>query len=168
MLGAAIVAPALGLPPPTGMIQFSSPAYSVGEADGFAVITLTRVGGTATEITATFQTSDGTAAAGADYTAVVQQVTFAHLDTTPKILQVPILEDAAVEGDETVVLGIFLNPAFPPTSGAVLTIFDNDQAIPALSGWGLVLLVAGLVGAAWWRLAPRRATLGPSDRPAAR
>ena len=148
LLAALAAAPARALPPPTGTIEFSSASYSVGEGDGFAEITLIRTGGTATAIQAVVRTTAGTAAGGVDFTAVEQTVTFAHLDTTPQVLQIPILEDALPEGEESVVIEIRAAENSPPRSSALLTIADNDlSAIPSLSRWG-VLLLAGCLAAA--------------------
>src|SRR5207249_2799445 len=58
-----------------GSLQFSSATYSVGEGGGGAVITITRTGGTAGTTSVQFATSNGTATAGSDYTAVSQPVT---------------------------------------------------------------------------------------------
>ncbi|PYS67100.1 MAG: hypothetical protein DMF73_20130, partial [Acidobacteria bacterium] len=57
-----------------GKLQFSSATYSVVENAGNAVITITRTGGTAGTATVQFATSNGTAVAGSDYTAVSQTV----------------------------------------------------------------------------------------------
>jgi hypothetical protein len=120
--------------PAQGAIRFSAATYSVGEGGGSAVITLTRVGGISGAVSVTVATSNGTATAGADYTAVTQVVTFAAGQTTATV-SVPILEDALVEGNETVNLALSA-----PTGGAVLgvqttavlTITDNDAAQPGV------------------------------------
>src|SRR5205085_2755540 len=53
-----------------GDIQFTSATYTIGEAGGTAAITVTRVGGSNGSVTSNFSTSNGTAQAPDDYTAV--------------------------------------------------------------------------------------------------
>ena len=52
-----------------GALQFSAPAYVVNENGGYATITVVRTGGAVGTISALYATSDGTAAAGLNYTA---------------------------------------------------------------------------------------------------
>jgi Calx-beta domain/FG-GAP-like repeat/Fibronectin type III domain len=113
----------------------SAASYSVGESAGTATITITRSGWTAGAASVHFATSNGTATAGSDYTAVSQTVTFAT-DETTKTVTVPISEDAAYEGIETVSLTLS-DPSTGATLGdphaATLTIVDNDVATLAFS-----------------------------------
>jgi hypothetical protein len=50
-----------------GKLNFSAVSYSVGEAGPQATLTVKRSGGTASEVTVAYATSDGSAQAGADY-----------------------------------------------------------------------------------------------------
>jgi CSLREA domain-containing protein len=143
---------------PPGTVQFSSPTYTVNEGDGFAVITITRTGGTGGPITVDFSpVAGGSATEGSDYTGVTSlPVSFADGDGTPKMVQVPITDDPDVEPSETVDLELSGSPLGTPST-AVLTILDNDAPspapkIPTLGRWGLALLLATLAGAAVWRL----------------
>ena len=64
-----------------GDIQFTSATYTVGEAGGTAAITVTRVGGSNGSVTANLSTSDGTATAPGDYTALTNSpITFIEGD----------------------------------------------------------------------------------------
>ena len=116
---------------PAGTLQFSAATYSVAENGGNATITVTRTGGSAGAVGVSFATSNGTATAGQDYTATSQTVSFGNGDTANKTVSIPILDDTAVEGNETVNLALTA-----PTGGAtlgspstaVLTITDNDAA----------------------------------------
>ncbi|HJR07106.1 MAG TPA: Calx-beta domain-containing protein [Pyrinomonadaceae bacterium] len=119
-----------------GSIQFSSPTFTVSENGTQATITVTRTGGTGGAVSATFNTSNGTATAGQDYTAVNNvTVMFADGDASPKTVNVPITDDNLYEGDETVNL-MLSNPQGGATLGspstAVLTITENDP-LPAIS-----------------------------------
>ncbi len=119
--------------PPPGTLQLSAATYSVAESGGTATITVTRTGGSAGAVGVTLTTSNGTATAPADYTAVTQTVSFAAGDTANKTVTIPIVDDALVEGNETVTVGLSA-----PTGGAtlgtqstaVLTITDNDVPPP--------------------------------------
>ena len=119
--------------PPPGTLQLSAATYSVAENGGTATITVTRTGGSAGAVGVTVTTSNGTATAPADYTAVTQTVSFAAGDTANKTVTIPIVDDALVEGNETVDVTLSA-----PTGGAtlgtpstaVLTITDNDVAPP--------------------------------------
>lgn len=111
------------------MISFSSPTYSTSEAGGSAIITLTRTGNTAGNVSARMTTSDGTAKAGSDYTAVSTTVSFASGETS-KTISIPITNDAIIEPAETINLALS-NPTGGATLGtaaAVLTIADDDRA----------------------------------------
>ena len=119
--------------------QFTSATYTVAEnvASHLAAITLTRIGGTNGSISTTFTTSDGTANAGSDYTDSDQTVTFNEGETT-KTINVPIIDDATAEANETVNLALSHPPIInaPMTGGAsaplpsiyaaVLTITNDD------------------------------------------
>jgi hypothetical protein len=113
-------------------VAFLSASYSVNEAGGTAAVTLTRVGSTAASDSVYFQTSNGTATAGSDYTTVIQTVSFAAGETS-KTVSVPITDDSAVESSETVLLSLS-SPSAGATLGtlssATLTITDNDVAPP--------------------------------------
>jgi CSLREA domain-containing protein len=129
------VAVAGGIP---GTIEFTSATYSVDENDGIAVITVKRTGGSQGSISATFDTSDGTATAGSDYTAVNSYtVTFADGDTTNKTINIPVTDNMVYEGNETVNLSLSSTSVNKVSGGAnplaaVLTITEND-APPTLS-----------------------------------
>ena len=119
-----------------GLIQFSSPTYSVGEAGTNATITVKRTDGSKGAVSATFNTSDGTATAGSDYTAVTNfTVSFTDGDTADKTIPIPITNDSTYEGDETVNLTLTNatgGAQIGPQGTAVLTIVDDD-APPSFS-----------------------------------
>ena len=118
-----------------GVISFSQSNYSVAEDGGSAAITITRTGGSAGAATVQFSTSNGTATAGSDYTAVTNQtVTFNDGDTS-KTVSVPITNDSLDENDETVNLTLSSpggSGALGSPATAVLTINDDDPT-PSLS-----------------------------------
>src|SRR6185369_16605289 len=115
--------------PPPGTLQLSAATYSVAENGVNATITITRTGGSSGAVGVTIATSNGTATAGSDYTAVNQTVSFANGDTGNKTVNISILDDAIFEGNETVNITLS-SPTGGATLGtpstAVLTITDNE------------------------------------------
>ena len=111
-----------------GTVQFSLPTYTVSESGRRAIITVTRTGGSASGVGVSYATSNGTATAGSDYTATSGTLTFAVNQTT-KTFTIPITNDTAVEGNETINLTLS-NPtggaALGAQSTAQVTISDND------------------------------------------
>jgi CSLREA domain-containing protein len=111
-----------------GALQFSASTYSVSENNGPAVITITRAGGSAGTATVQIATSNGTATAGSDYTAVSQTVTFG-IGETSKTVSVPITDELINEPDETVNLTLSNaggSGALGAPATAVLTISNDD------------------------------------------
>ncbi len=133
--------------PPSGQLQFSSASYTVAENGGTATIIVTRTGGSAGQISATFNTSNGTATAGADYTAVNNfTVTFGDADTASKTITIPINNDSTNEPDETVNLTLS-NPVgggLGAPSIAVLTITNDDTPTVSLSAASYTISEDGL------------------------
>ncbi|MCX6049044.1 MAG: hypothetical protein NT075_28415, partial [Chloroflexi bacterium] len=114
-------------------IQFSSATYSVNEnvGSGVATITVTLSAASAQPVEVGITTSDGTATAS-DYAAVDDFLTI-DAGLTSGTFEVPITNDNAVEGDETVNLTLS-NPsnAVLGTAAAVLTIVDDETVQPVL------------------------------------
>ena len=112
-------------------IDFTANAYSVNEAAGSINIPIRRLGLTNSAVSVSFTTSNGTATAGLDYTAVSQVVNFAA-GVTQQLVNIPITNDTLPEGDESVFL-VLTNATGGATLGtnnlATLTIVDNDIAI---------------------------------------
>jgi Calx-beta domain-containing protein len=112
-----------------GRVQFTSRFYSVDEPTPTATINVTRTLGTAGVASVDYATSNGTATAGADYTAVSGTLTFAVGETT-KSFSVPIINDTL---DETPIESVNLTLSNPTggivlgtDSTSVLNIADND------------------------------------------
>jgi hypothetical protein len=123
----------------SGTLQFSAPTYSVSEQFGpIATITVTRTGGSDGDISVGYNTSNGTATAGAtgDYDAAAGTLSWAAGDTASKTFTVQVHDDQLFEGDETVNLGLgnVLLSGTTPLAGAlgtqataVLTITDYEE-----------------------------------------
>jgi len=117
--------------PQPGAFEFDISTYRVGENAGRVDITIMRVGGSDGVATVDWRTMGVTATYGADYGDFNwTTLTFAAGETV-KVQSIAIVDDTAVEGDETfnVLLG---NPTGGATLGSVttaaVTIQDNDSA----------------------------------------
>lgn len=113
--------------PVSGTLAFSNATYSVAENGGSALITVNRSGGSSGSVTVNYASSNGTASAGSDYTAVSGTLTFAS-GVASQTFSVPIIDDAVAESNETVNLTLSnaTGGATLDQSSAVLTIVDND------------------------------------------
>ncbi|MGC9502624.1 PA14 domain-containing protein [Baaleninema sp.] len=122
-----------------GTLEFSDLTFSVRE-DGtpIAAVQVARKGGISGAVGATVSFSDVTATSPEDYDDTPIAVSFADGDNTPQVISIPLVDDDAIEGMET--LNLTLDS---PTGGAsigsqdsaVLTIVDNDFV--SASGTGL-------------------------------
>ena len=112
-------------------LQFSAATYTAVEGAGNAIVTITRAGSTATPVSVMLTTSDGTARAGTDYTAVNVPVDFG-VGATSRTIAVPIIPNSTVDGARTVTLTLSRATA-PAAVGArataVLTIVDDDSTL---------------------------------------
>jgi hypothetical protein len=117
-----------------GLLQFSLFSYSVSEGGGNALITVNRIGGIAGEARVDYATSNGSAAAGQDYTATSGTLTLANGVST-QTFSVPITNDSFDETNETINLTL-TNAAGSGSLGspatASLSIVDDDPS-PTLS-----------------------------------
>ncbi|MBC7945670.1 MAG: S8 family serine peptidase [Burkholderiales bacterium] len=114
-----------------GSVQLSATTYAVGEDGRYAIITVTRTGGSAGAISVNFATKSDSAVFRADYRGINQAVTFGDGDNASKTIRIRILQDTRFEGDER--FGIILgNPIGGATLGsprsAIVTISDDDSA----------------------------------------
>ena len=113
-----------------GVLSFATNAWQVSEG-GSVTITVNRINGSRGLVSASYATADVTAQAGLDYTAATGSLSWADGDVTPKSFTVATIEDALVEGLETLNLALSLptGGATLGVSNAVLTIVDNDGVV---------------------------------------
>jgi N-acetylneuraminic acid mutarotase len=118
-------------------VQFSSAAYSVNENGGSATITVTLSAPSPFTATVNFATSNGTAIAGSDYTAVSGTLTFTP-GVTNQTFNVPIIDDSLFEDSETFLVGLTgaSNATIGSPGSAQVTIVDNDPPPPLVCGSG--------------------------------
>ncbi|QGZ91471.1 FG-GAP-like repeat-containing protein [Microcystis aeruginosa] len=115
-----------------GVLAFSTPTYSITEnGTPITQVTVTRTGGSDTEVSATITLNNGTATTD-DYNNTPIKVTFAHGDSAPKIITIPIKEDSQFEAVETLNLSL-INPTngvtIDPQNTAIVKIIDNDNFV---------------------------------------
>jgi len=114
-----------------GGFTFSQTNYTVGEGDGFAVITVVRTNGRSGDVSVTATTLAGDATPGLKYIPTNYAIPFASGETI-KSFTVPILDEGQVEGSQT--LYLLLTNATGGTSivgqnPVPLTILDNDVGV---------------------------------------
>ena len=129
-------------------VSFTADAVPVAEAAGSVTLTLRLSGPPISTVGIPVSTANGTATAGADYTAFDEMVTFAVGNLTQTV-SVPILNDVNAEGAETFTVSLGTLPtgvAMGDTASATVTIIDDDAptvsfttgAVSAAEGDGTV------------------------------
>ncbi|HXG47375.1 MAG TPA: Calx-beta domain-containing protein, partial [Methylomirabilota bacterium] len=110
-------------------VGFSAASYTVSEGvpGGNLTVAVVRSGATGEVVRVNYFSTNGTARAGADYTAVSGLLTFAPGQTT-QTFNVPILNDALIEPSEGFSLGLtnLVGGIALGISNATVTIVDND------------------------------------------
>ena len=109
------------------IFSWTASTASVNENAGSVTLTVQRIGLTSVAASVTVSTSDITATAGSDYTALSTNVNFAANQTTANVT-VTILDDALLEGPETFSVGIStVSTLDSTTTPAVCTVTINDD-----------------------------------------
>jgi uncharacterized delta-60 repeat protein len=117
-----------------GALGFASAIYTVNESVGTFNVTVTRTNGTVGRVTAQYATSNGSAAAGADYDATTGTLTFEPGQTT-RTFPLIIRNDTASEFEESVQLTLFnvTGGASLGRTNAVLLINSDEVGRGSLS-----------------------------------
>ena len=92
--------PALEISYEASAVAFTTPAVNIREDGGTVMLTVTRTGNLSTNLNVAYAASGG-ALSGADYTDGSGTLTWGPNDSTPRLIQIPIVNDSLVEGDET-------------------------------------------------------------------
>jgi len=127
----------------SGAFEFTTASYQIAENAGFAIITVTRTGGTSGTntdgtgvVNVNFTTTNGTAVAGVNYSTVNTTIAFPAGEVFETVF-VPVADDLVVTPDLTVKLALS-NPTVPAGLGdqatAVLTIINVDSGVSFSSG----------------------------------
>jgi uncharacterized delta-60 repeat protein len=114
-----------------GTLQFTASGYLVDEGGGAALVFVQRTGNTQGTDTVDYRLAPGTATPGLDYAPTNGTLRFNPGDNLQSIV-VPILDDALVEVNETILLTLQNPGGGLPLGGqstAVLTIADDDTAL---------------------------------------
>ena len=116
-----------------GQVEFASFDYFVQENGTNAVIAVRRLGGTYGTVQVDYQTVDGTAVDGVDYSASSGTLTFPEGETYREFL-VPINDNFDISGDRSVRLelvpgSVTGGATLGPQPSATLTIRDNEGLI---------------------------------------
>ena len=115
---------------PAPVVSFAGPV-SVDEAAGSATFTVEVPAAVTSAVSVIVNTSNGTATAGSDYTAVVNRLVTIGVGSRSATVSVTILDDTTVETDET--FTVTLSNATNATLGTVTatgTIRDDDVPPP--------------------------------------
>jgi hypothetical protein len=107
--------------PQPGVFQFQYSTFSTQENWGYAVVYVTRTGGSSGAVSVDYSTTPGSATAGVDFQSVAGTLTFADGETT-KTFQIPLIDDAFSELDEDLLIALS-NPQGGASIGTI------DQAI---------------------------------------
>lgn len=115
---------------------FSQNVFTVLEDVGAAEISIERTGATAERLVVDFETTDAgsanSATAGDDYTVVNERLVWEADDTSVRIVEIPIFDDALNEEDEEVTLAISVEGSSLPAVTATLLIqSDLEEEIIA-------------------------------------
>jgi hypothetical protein len=138
----------------TGTVQFTSTAFDVLETSPQATVNVSRTGGATGAASVDYDTANGTATAGQDYTAVGGTLNWANGDAADKSFQVPILDDVDNEGSESVAVSLSAasGAAMGTPAAATITILDNENVPPCTDGdFQVCLLQRFLVTVHWMR-----------------
>ncbi|MEL4896728.1 Calx-beta domain-containing protein, partial [Crocosphaera sp. Alani8] len=115
-------------PPP----ELSINDVTVNEGDGTATFTVSLSSANDSEVTVDFNTVDGTAIAGSDYTGSNSTVSFAPGQTSQSIV-INITDDQVVEADETFTVNLSNAVGATITDGTgVGTIVNDDVEVPTV------------------------------------
>jgi hypothetical protein len=109
--------------------RFSQASMSVGEGDGILAITIQQVGYLETAGQVSFTFTNGSATNGQDFNYGNSMVSFSSGTVNGiRTLEVPIYEDALIEGPETfqVTLNTPVGGVLMDPSVVTVTIIDND------------------------------------------
>ncbi|MBI5387364.1 MAG: trypsin-like serine protease [Verrucomicrobia bacterium] len=118
---------------PAGRLNFLAATYTTNEGAGYAVVSVSRTGGSVGPLSVSVGVTNGSAPnaalAGRDFAPSTNLLSWVHGETLTKTILVPILDDNLVDGSNNVSLRLF-NPSNGSALGsrttAKLWILDDD------------------------------------------
>lgn len=136
--------------PASGTMQFQSASGNAieGTGEGMFPVWITRSGGGAGEVTLRIATSDGSAQAGRDYTAVSKLVRFGDGEQGQRYVELPVLDNQTVDGDRklTLALSELGGCAVIGLPAAMEVSIVDDELPPPASSYTLGGTITGLAG----------------------
>jgi hypothetical protein len=122
---------------PVGSLQLAASSYAVAQSAGSLSVTVNRTGGSSGAIGVAYDTANGTAAAGTDYTASSGTLQWADGDTSSKTFSVAISNAAPYSGSKTFTVALSSPSAgatiSSPGSARVTISGDSSPAVGSLS-----------------------------------
>jgi hypothetical protein len=112
---------------PVGSLRLAGSSYAVAQSAGSLSVTVNRTGGSSGAISVAYDTANGTAAAGTDYTASSGTLHWAGGDTSSKTFSVAISNTTPYSGSKTFTVALS-----SPNAGA--TISSPGSATVTISG----------------------------------
>jgi hypothetical protein len=86
---------------PYGTLAFTASGYSVAQSGGSVQVTVTRSGGSTGKVTVNYGTTNGTAAAGVDYSMSGGTLRWARGDATSRTISIPVSNYTSFTGTKT-------------------------------------------------------------------
>lgn len=125
------------------VLSFQGFPYQVGEASGVVQVRVSRTGGAAGAVEASYQTVAGSAKAGDDFGATTGTLSWADNDATDRLIYIPIVDDTISEQTESfvVTLSVISGNASVSTPSAQVSIVDDETVSP-----GTISLLSAAVG----------------------
>jgi Calx-beta domain len=122
--------------PGPGSLSFNNGPIAITEGDGSATFTVVRTGGSAGQLTVSYEAISGTATSGVDFTPTQGTLTFADGEVS-KTFTVPVLEDNIDEPFEEATIRLSTTgnlDTLGAFSATLLRIFDNNPRVTVSIG----------------------------------
>ncbi len=113
---AAITITGSGVP---GSLAFSSASYTVSQGGGSLQVQVNRTGGSSGAVSASYTTSNGTALAGTDYTAISGTVSWTDGDSVAKTISIPVSNTTPFSGSKSFSIALTSATLGAPSTAAL-------------------------------------------------
>jgi len=110
--------------PGPGTLRLTAPAYTTAENSGSYTVGVSRSAGVTDAVSVNFSMGGGNASNGTDYTASSGTLSWANGEGGVKTITIPILQDAAQDGDKTFIVSLS-----SVTGGATLATPDSAPVL---------------------------------------
>ncbi len=89
-----------------GTLKLGAPSYTVSQASGALTVSAMRTGGVTGDVAVSYKTSDGTAAAGRDYSPMAGTLKWMNGEASTKTISIPISKTAPFGGSKTFAIAL--------------------------------------------------------------